>query len=201
MNDKKRKIKLPSITQVKRALYADWALTVKTRDNWNCLLCGCEENITAHHWYVSDHHAHAARYCVDDGATLCYACHIRGIHTRADYVTISKIYDLLLAQPVQPDTRAIAQLMKTELTVPMLRKMWDAMRARPVDLVEYNVLVDLKGGKLFLSVECPKQIAVVGNTVDLPGFGVCEVKTIAVNPQAKNGPYRYTLRRLLDEGI
>ena len=56
------KEKLPSLTKVKRFLYADWTLRVKIRDGFKCLLCGSTENLTSHHWYVSDHHAHAARY-------------------------------------------------------------------------------------------------------------------------------------------
>lgn len=190
MNEKKPKIKLPSIGKVKKALYADWALRVKQRDGWKCLLCGCEENLTAHHWYVSDHHAHAARYCVMNGATLCYACHIRAVHTRADYVTVMAVFNALTRIP--GFTREpISPLQHTELTVPLLRTMWNAMRLRPVDLVGYSIVGTVKAGKLFVTVESDRPIAVVGNTVRYPGFGVCEVLTVALTGKH----YRYTVKQ------
>ena len=192
MSEKEARIKLPSIGTVKKALYADWALRVKQRDGWKCLLCGCEENLTAHHWYASDHHAHAARYCVDNGATLCYACHIRSVHTRADYVTVMRVFDTLLSQAEKPNTQVIAELLKVELTIPLLRSLWDEMRARPVDLKKYEVLVDVKANKLFMTVAAERPIAVVSNTVVAPGIGLCEVAVVA--PSGKH--YRYTLRRI-----
>ena len=190
--EKKPKIKLPSLSVVKKALYADWTLRVKRRDGWKCLLCDSDDNLTAHHWYVSDHHAHAARYCVDNGATLCYACHIRGIHTRADYESVMRVLDVVVDKGAKPTN--IGPLQKTELTTELLRRLWDEMRARPVLLDDYEALVDVRGKKLFLSVDAYRPIAVVGNTVIAPGFGLCEVAV--VSPDGESGRFRYTLRRL-----
>jgi len=189
--NKHPKIKLPSLSTVRRALYADWALRVKQRDDWKCLLCGSEENLTAHHWYVSDHHAHAARYSIDNGATLCYACHIRSVHTRADYVTVQKVADEV-GKTACVRTSVIDMLVKTELTTALLRSLWDAMRARPVSIANYDALLDVKGSKLFLTVEHERPIAVVGNTMLAPGFGLCEVAVVA--PSGSH--HRYTLRKI-----
>jgi hypothetical protein len=188
-----KKIKLPSIGKVKKALYADWALRVKQRDGWKCLLCGCEDNLTAHHWYVSDHHAHAARYCVDNGATLCYACHIRAVHTRADYVTVMAVFNAIMRKPgFSPSS--IPPLMHTELTTSLLRTMWDAMRRRPVNLLPYNVVVTRKGDKIFVTPKHPRSLAVVGNTIVLPGYRTCEVLVAA--PSGNH--YRYTVKQVFE---
>ena len=210
MTEKKPpRIKLPSLGKIKKALYNDWALRVKQRDGWKCLLCGNEDNLTAHHWNVCDHHAHAARYCVDNGATLCYACHIRGVHHRADWTTVHRIRQAVMTMLAGSlDEIAISALSKVEITTMLLRDMWDAMRRRPVDLDDYEVVIDVRGKKLFLNVDCRRPIAVAGNTVIAPGFGLCEVatvttldtKTTATNLadccDAKGNSYRYTLKNI-----
>ena len=195
--------KLPSIAKIKKFLYADWALRVKQRDGFKCLLCGATENLTAHHWYVCDHHAHAARYSVDNGATLCYACHIRGVHQRADYVSIRRLYFALRlvwsdenVGPASIEERlgAIENLSDTELTTAVYRNLWDAMRAREILLGARFVTRSVKkGGKCFLTVETVNPVAVVGNTIrEIAGVGLCEVTAVA---KTESG-YRYTLKPL-----
>ena len=206
--EKKPRIKLPSISQVKKALYADWTLRVKQRDGWKCLGCGCTDSrLSAHHWYVSDHLSHAARYCIHNGATLCYACHIRRIHQNPDWTSIKPVWDAV-SQTAGFDERVITTLANTELTTDMLRRLWDAMRARPVTLDNYETVVDVRGKKLFLSVDCRRPIAVVGNTIVAPGFGLCEIATVATldakttasnfsdSCDAVGNNYRYTLRKI-----
>lgn len=189
-----KKPALPPLSRVKKALYADWTLRVKQADGWKCLLCGCEDNLAAHHWYVCDHHAHAARYCVHNGATLCYACHIRGVHQRADWLSVSRVSDIVRLRP-NFDVRHIELCMETELTTEVLRKLWDGMRSRVIETKDYTVIANLKGGKLFLTPETPHPIAVVGNLMDSPGFGVCEVTV--VYPSGKH--FRYTLKPLEED--
>lgn len=187
-----KKHNLPSLSLVRKTLYADWALQVKQRDGWKCLLCGCEENLTAHHWYCSDHHSHAARYCVDNGATLCYACHIRSVHTRADYVTVSKV----MAAVGAVDTMTINAMINTELTTSTLRGMWDAMRERTLNCEGYSTCVKYKAGKLFFTVKHKRPIAVVGNVLRLGGWGLQEVAVVA---PTEDGFFRYTLRRIKEQ--
>ena len=207
MPDKKPKIKLPSLSVVKTALFGDWALRVKQRDGWECKLCGGTNKLTTHHWYVCDHHAHAARYCIHNGVALCYACHIRGVHTRADWTTVQRLRAYVSTLPGF-DENAIQTLAKTELTTELLRRLWDEMRARPVMLDDYEACVDVRGKKLFLSVDCRRPIAVAGNTVVAPGYGLCEVATVAAldakttasnladSRDAEGNNYRYTLRKI-----
>lgn len=194
MNEKKPK--LPSLSKVKRALLADWALRVKQRDGWKCLLCGNEDLLTAHHWYVCDHHAHAARYSVDNGATLCYACHIRGVHQRADMATIGRLFDSILASAGGVNVQAMKALADTELTTPVLRTLWDAMRARPVDFDTFDTLyVNKKNAIVFATVFLPHPVAVVGNTATTSIHDLFEITTVA---KTEDG-HRYTLKPLTAE--
>ena len=187
-----KKPNLPSISKVKKALHDDWALRVKIRDGHKCLLCGGTELLTAHHWYFTSQRGHAARYCVDNGATLCFTCHIREVHENPGYATVNAVRKGVMARSPEFDEASIIALSQIEVTTASLRLLWDAMRARPVTLGKYDALVDVKGGKLFLTVDSDQKIAVVGNTILAPGFGLCEVKV--VSPIGHS--YRYTLRKI-----
>lgn len=187
-----KKPNLPSISKVKKALHDDWALRVKIRDGHKCLLCGGTELLTAHHWYFTSQRGHAARYCVDNGATLCFTCHMREVHENPGYATINAVCKGVLARSPEFDEASIIALSQVEVTTASLRLLWDAMRARPVTLDNYNALVDVKGGKLFLTVDSDQKIAVVGNTILTPGFGLCEVNVVSPSGHS----YRYTLRKL-----
>jgi hypothetical protein len=185
-----KKAKLPSISLVKKTLYDDWALRVKERDGWKCVLCGATKDLTAHHWYVSDHHAHAARYANGNGITLCYACHIRAVHTRADYVTISKLAEYM-AECGYSDRRCLDRLVAVELTVPRLRCLWAAMRTRVLNASSYAQL-KRNGSKLFLhSAEHVKRF--VPYNVIQHKQQRYEVLVVAKTP---DGTYRYTVRLL-----
>ena len=186
-----KKPTLPSLSRIKKALYADWSLRVRSRDGFKCLLCGSTENITAHHWYCSDHHAHAARYSVDNGATLCYACHIRGVHSRADYVSVERIKNALhfeLWQMVEVD-----DLIEIELTTSILRQLWDGMRKRVIEAEDSYARC--RSGKLYLYTK-GNQIAVVGNVIRIPeGREFAGLNEVTVVTRTGN-IYRYTLKKL-----
>ena len=189
-----KKIKLPSISKVKKALHDDWALRVKKRDGWKCLLCGGDELLTAHHWYFTSQRGHAARYCVDNGASLCFTCHIREVHENPGYATIDAVRRAVLARSPNFDENKICLLKGIEVTTQSLRSMWDAMRARPVEVAAVGWQVKETGKKLFLSVFRPHPSAVVGNTMNVPGKGVCDV---LVATKIDKG-YRYTLGQLAE---
>lgn len=53
-----------------------WRRLVLSRDRFKCVLCGSTENLQAHHidrWYDSP----TKRLKVNNGATLCSACHTK----------------------------------------------------------------------------------------------------------------------------
>lgn len=191
------KSNLPSITAVKKQLFADWALRVKSRDNFRCVLCDNKENLATHHWFCASHHAHAARFCEHNGVCLCYTCHIRTIHSRADWASLKPLADTMwrILPPNAEDI--ITSLSNVELTTTVLRLMWNEMRSRVILLgTEYATHSVKRGSKWFLTVECDHPIAVVGNTIrELAGHGVTEVTAVA---KADKG-YRYTLKALEEQ--
>lgn len=196
----KKKANLPSISRIKKALYADWSLRVRTRDGFKCLLCGATENLTSHHWFVSDHFAHCARYAIANGATLCYACHIRGIHSRADYTSIMELANVMFVENhiAASDMLGMEVLIKTELTTPLYRELWDAMRKRVIQLPVLGPYLSIRGNKVFLN-NPGLQIAVVGNVIHIPwGHMRDGDHEVIVVSKVEDG-YRYTLKRLEED--
>ena len=200
---------LPSLSLVRKTLYADWALRVKQRDGFKCAFCGSEENLTAHHWYACDHHAHAARYAIDNGITLCYACHIRSVHTRADYVTINHVMEYMqsVCGVSQEDIDVLDHLTHTELTVNLLRLLWRTFR-RPHHI--YINPKDLRtvGKKIYYSPVKKTPFLVVGKTVcmengkgELDSRFEVKVVTKIKTPLSNETAYRYTLREMSTEEI
>ena len=197
-----KKEKLVSIGTIKKTLYADWALRVKQADDWKCALCGSTDNLTAHHWYCSDHFAHAARYCIGNGVTLCYACHIRSVHTRADWTTVSKIREYMEEQ-WRFDEEYICSMMTKELTTAFLRDRWDMIRApRTINGRSDYTLKELKKGKWFLYLDERHPSFVVNNVINNPtlpydGEHLFEVKVVTKLETSDGEPYyRYSLHEL-----
>ena len=58
-------------------MHKQWALAVKTRDNFSCIECGTKEGrIHAHHvipWKENED----LRFDIDNGLTLCASCHAK----------------------------------------------------------------------------------------------------------------------------
>ena len=200
-----KKEKLVSLSTIKKTLYADWALRVKQGDGWKCALCGSTDNLTAHHWYCSDHFAHAARYCIGNGVTLCYACHIRSVHTRADWVTINKIRKYM-EQQWRFDEEYICSMMKKKLTTAFLRDMWDLFRVpQTINGRSDYTLKELKKGKWFLYLDERHPRFVVNNLINDPswpsdGKHLFEVKVVTKLETSDGEPYyRYSLQKLKKE--
>jgi len=193
-----RKQKLPDLKTVKRALYATWALHVKQYDYWRCSLCDdTKAPVMSHHWYCCDKQAHAARYVVDNGITLCFACHLRKVHLRADFVMINKLHQYMKEHrgfdPWFTETR-----MQVKLTTAELRRLWNEMREDVTDLDALPAVqkVAVKGGKLF--IHFPKEehpLFVPHNVVSRMGV----LYEVAVVTTMENKTYRYTLKELIKE--
>ncbi len=201
-----KKEKLVSIGTIKKTLYADWALRVKQADDWKCALCGSTDNLTAHHWYCSDHFAHAARYCIGNGVTLCYACHIRSVHTRADWTTVSKIREYMEEQ-WRFDEEYICSMMAKKLTTAFLRDMWDMIRApRTINGRSDYTLKEMNNGKIYLFLNEIHPRFVVNNLINNPtlpydGEHLLEVKVVTKLETSDGEPYyRYSLQKLKKEG-
>lgn len=201
-----KKEKLVSLSTIKKTLYANWALRVKEADGWKCALCGSTDNLTAHHWYCSDHFAHAARYCLGNGVTLCYACHIRSVHTRADWSTINKIREYM-EEEGRFNENYIVDMMAKELSTAFLRELWGTFRIpRTITGESDYTLKELKKGKWFLYLDERHPSFVVNNLVNNLGFPsdgkhIFEVKVVTKleTPDGKTC-YRYSMQKLKKEG-
>lgn len=197
-----KKEKLVSLSTIKKTLYANWALRVKEADGWKCALCGSTDNLTAHHWYCSDHFAHAARYCIGNGVTLCYACHIRSVHTRADWTTVSKIREYMEVQN-RFNENYIVDMMAKELSTAFLRELWDTFRIpRTINRRSDHTIKELKKGKWFLYLDERHPSFVVNNIVSDPnlhsdGKHLFEVKVVTKLETSDGEPYyRYSLQKV-----
>ena len=201
-----KKEKLVSLSTIKKTLYADWALRVKEADGWKCALCGSTDNLTAHHWYCSDHFAHAARYCIGNGVTLCYPCHIRFVHTRADWATVSKIREYMEEQ-WRFDEEYIYSMMAKGLTTAFLRELWDMIRVpRRINGTNDYTIKEMNNGKIYLFLNERRPRFVVNNLINDPilpsdGKHLFEVKVVTKLKTSDGEPYnRYSLQKLKKEG-
>jgi len=189
------KQKLPDLRTVKKTLYTTWSLKVKQADGWRCALCGDTDRLAAHHWYCCDKQAHAARYVVDNGVTLCFACHLRKVHLRADYAIVSKLYRYMI------DCRSfepwfINARMTVDLTTPVLRRLWDDMREDVTDLVPLGGSFTTRGGKSFIHLPSISHQLFAPHNVVVNGNTKYEVMVVAT---MKDKTYRYTLKELNDD--
>lgn len=132
-----KRVKLLPISDIVKRLKDDWSLTVKARDGFKCVLCHGVELLTAHHWYFTKQEGRAARFCYDNGATMCYTCHIRKLHENPGYHTVNRVYMAVIANSPGFDATEIDRLAGVDLTTADLRALY-AERftdAKPVSLV------------------------------------------------------------------
>ena len=60
-----------------------WSEIVRARDGC-CIMCGKTQYLNAHHWLFRKAHSVRLSLDTDNGATLCYSCHIGRIHRDGD---------------------------------------------------------------------------------------------------------------------
>lgn len=118
------KLKLLPIGTVVKRLKDDWAITVKARDGFKCVLCGGVDLLTAHHWYFTKQEGRAARFCYDNGATMCYTCHIRKLHQNPGYHTVNAVYMAVIANSPGFAATEIERLAGIDLTTADLRALY-----------------------------------------------------------------------------
>lgn len=54
--------------------YKDWVKSIKERDNEECVLCGADQHLEAHHVFSFKNFV-PLRLNLDNGITLCHWCH------------------------------------------------------------------------------------------------------------------------------
>ena len=66
-----------------KVLPALWSIRIRKRDGNRCIMCGKsseEVALNAHHWIVPAGRSLRTRFILDNGVSLCYACHIFKVH-------------------------------------------------------------------------------------------------------------------------
>lgn len=105
-----------------------WGAMVFCRDR-HCKLCGRDDvTMAPHHWIVNAARSLRGRYDRDNGVILCFTCHRRKVHPRADFATIN---DLRLAIGIKLED-VVALQEKFEIP-------WDKTSAEMYDILEAYV--------------------------------------------------------------
>ena len=89
--------------RIKKRLHDLWSKLVRHRDK-ACVLCGESEKVlNAHHWIVNAGRSLSVRFCLGNGVTLCYSCHIFKVHQTAAAVYTDKIRDYMIPDHISMD--------------------------------------------------------------------------------------------------
>lgn len=100
---KPKKPKTLTIAKIKKLLHDDWSKRVQERDGYTCQLCGRgktyidedgtekSSRLSGHHWWRTAHRGGWTRYMIENGVTLCFTCHNRGVHVDADHFTTEQL--------------------------------------------------------------------------------------------------------------
>ena len=90
------KNKKSALSVLKNKLDVQWSLAVRTRDHFTCVMCGkvpeSREHMQAHHWVVRKARSLATRWLLDNGACLCYSCHLCRIHGETDKEFVDEFF-------------------------------------------------------------------------------------------------------------
>lgn len=81
------------LKRIKKLLSVEWSLAVRERDHHRCLMCGKMDHLSAHHWLIRKGHSLALAFAIDNGATLCYGCHLGKIHRDGDGLFAMMLFD------------------------------------------------------------------------------------------------------------
>ena len=78
------------IKRLKKKCDELWSKAVRLRDG-RCLLCGKTDGLAAHHYIHTKGSSLHHRFNVKNGITLCYACHIHKVHTKATVAILEEV--------------------------------------------------------------------------------------------------------------
>ncbi len=76
-----------------------WSLCVRSRDK-ECVLCGSKSSLQAHHWIVTRNQSSKYKYDLRNGVTLCYGCHIHGVHSNPSVYLLDRLKTLCIAKRI-----------------------------------------------------------------------------------------------------
>ena len=76
-----------------------WSQCIRTRDR-ECVLCGNKNSLQAHHWIVTRNQSNKYKYDLRNGVTLCYGCHIHGVHSNPSVYLLDRLKTLCIAKRI-----------------------------------------------------------------------------------------------------
>lgn len=76
-----------------------WSKCIRTRDG-ECILCGNKNALQAHHFVVTRAQSATYRYDLRNGVTLCYGCHIHGVHSNPSVYLLERLKTLCIARGI-----------------------------------------------------------------------------------------------------
>lgn len=91
------KKKQKAIAKIKKELDALWSAKGRERDG-KCALCGKTKSLQAHHYIKTKARSLKYRWDLRNGITLCYGCHMYGVHKTASYDIVGKLAGLAITK-------------------------------------------------------------------------------------------------------
>ena len=76
-----------------------WSQCVRLRDK-ECVLCHNKTSLQAHHWILTRNQSKKYKYDLRNGVTLCYGCHIHGVHKNPSVYLLDHLKDVCMARGI-----------------------------------------------------------------------------------------------------
>lgn len=76
-----------------------WSLCIRSRDQ-ECVLCHSKSSLQAHHWIVTRNQSNKYKYDLRNGVTLCYGCHIHGVHRNPSVYLLDRLKTVCVARGI-----------------------------------------------------------------------------------------------------
>ena len=76
-----------------------WSQCVRLRDK-ECVLCHNKTSLQAHHWLLTRNQSKKYKYDLRNGVTLCYGCHIHGVHSNPSVYLLDHLKDVCMARGI-----------------------------------------------------------------------------------------------------
>lgn len=106
----------PTKSTISKELDKLWSLIVKQRDGFQCVVCGKDNTVAAHHIFSRKNHS--TRWDIDNGVSLCFYHHMRWAHVEyeqfRDFIVGrigKKMFETLKAQSARIEKYTIADLL------------------------------------------------------------------------------------------
>ena len=93
------KKKLTNLKKLIKKAESLWSQCVRARDG-ECVLCGSKNSLQAHHWIVTRNQSNKYKYDLRNGVTLCYGCHIHGVHRNPSVYLLDRLKTVCIARKI-----------------------------------------------------------------------------------------------------